>query len=169
MKPDQLTQQLKNADVKGIGIVTGFEHLEVIDVDLKVFSTPKEMQDFWTEYIETLRENIYDFNNKFVIYKTKSGGYHILYKSKRVKGNTKIASLKGHKEAVIETRGRGGYVFTYPENKIGDSSYFDIDYVTDEDREILWNVSKSYNYEEPKKEVVNTKTKKEFTSDGLTP
>ena len=33
-------------------------------------------------------------------------------------GNLKLAKLKGHKEAVIETRGRYGYVFAYPENKV---------------------------------------------------
>jgi hypothetical protein len=169
MTPDQLSTRLKDPVVKGIGIITGFEHLEVIDVDLKVFSTPVEMTTFWNEYIGTLRENIYDFDKKFVVYKTKSGGFHILYKSKRCQGNTKIAKLKGHKEAILESRGTGGYVFVYPENKQGDLSYFDIDFVTDEDREIIWNVSKSYNYEEPKKEPVSVKTSKEFESDGLTP
>ena len=169
LTPDQLSTKLKDPQVKGVGIITGFEHLEVIDVDLKVFSTPLEMQKFWDEYLGTLKENIYDFDKKFVVYKTKSGGYHILYKSKRVQGNTKIASLKGHKEAVIETRGVGGYVFTYPESKQGELSYFDVDYITDEDRDVLWNVSKAYNYEEPKQEAVKTKTKKEFESDGLTP
>ena len=168
MTEDKCIQNNKLPQVKGWGIITGFEHLEVIDVDLKVFSTPKEMKDFWNEYLETLRDNIYDFDSKFVIYKTKSGGYHILYKSKRVQGNTKIASLKGHKEAVIETRGIGGYVFIYPNNKESKHSYFEIDYVTDEDRDILWNISKAYNYVEPKQEVVKPKTKKHY-SEGKTP
>lgn len=153
---------------KGLGIITGFDYLEVIDVDLKVFSTVKEMQDFWSEYYGTLKESIYDFDNKFAVYKTKSGGYHILYKSKRIKGNTKIASLKGHKEAVIESRGNGGYVFVYPDNKIGTKSYFDVDFITDEDYEILWNVSQSYNYQEPKPDKIHQKTKN-YYSEGLTP
>ena len=154
---------------KNIGLITGFEHLEVIDVDLKVFSTTTEKEEFWNEYVSTLRDVIYDFDHKFVLYKTKTGGYHILYKSKRVQGNTKIAVLKGHKEAVIESRGTGGYVFLYPDNKVNHRTYFDIDFITDEDREILWNVSKSYNYIEPKKEVLKTKTKKEFDEGGVTP
>ena len=98
------------------GIITGFEDLECIDVDLKVFSTAKEQRVFWDEFLLFLRDNILDFDEKFVIYKTKNAGYHILYKSKRVQGNLKLAALKGHKEAVIETRGIGGYIFTYPEN-----------------------------------------------------
>jgi hypothetical protein len=139
---------------KNIGLITGFEHLEVIDVDLKVFSTTTEKEEFWNEYISTLRDVIYDFDNKFVLYKTKTGGYHILYKSKRIQGNTKIAILKGHK---------------YPDNKVTERTYFDIDYITDEDREILWNVSKSYNYIEPQQDQIQPKTKKEFDEGGLTP
>ena len=151
-----------------IGIVTGFEDLEVIDVDTKVFSTQQEKDDFFNEYIETLKENIIDFDDKIVIYKTKSGGYHLLYKSKRVVGNSKLAVLKGHKEAVVETRGNGGYVFVYPENKISKNSYFGVDYITDSDREIIWNVSKSYNHE--KEAVIIPRTEqKNYTESTLTP
>ena len=165
----ELANKFKNNVVQSIGVITGFEHLEVIDVDLKVFSTTTEKEEFWNEYVSTLRDVIYDFDNKFVLYKTKTGGYHILYKSKRVQGNTKIAVLKGHKEAVIESRGNGGFVYAYPDNKVTERTYFDIDYITDEDREILWNVSRSYNYIEPQQEKIQPKTKKEFDEGGLTP
>ena len=164
----QFLKHLKSETTKGIGIVTGFEFLEVIDIDLKVFSTTKEMTDFWDEYLNTLRELIYDFDNKFVVYKTKSGGYHILYKSKRVTGNKKVAVLKGHTQAVIETRGTGGYVFVYPKNKQSLKSYFEIDFISDEDRELVWSISKAYNYEEPKPQKVEKKTK-EYYSEGITP
>jgi len=39
---------------KNVGIITGFEDLECIDVDLKVFSTAKEKTDFWDEFISNL-------------------------------------------------------------------------------------------------------------------
>jgi hypothetical protein len=141
----------------GIGVVTGFDFLECVDVDTKVFSTQHEKDEFWNEYYQTLKDNIVDFEEKFSVYQTKSGGFHILYKSKRVQGNTKISSLKGHKEAVIETRGVGGYIFLYPEKKYAKKSYFEVDFVSDLDREILWAISKSYNHieeqpEAPKKE-----------------
>src|SRR5690606_9646529 len=88
-----------------IGIVTGYGFLECIDIDLKVFSTAKEQKEWWEEYISFLDDNILDFYEKFVIAKTKNNGYHILFKTKRVEPNNKIAKLKGHKEAIIETRG----------------------------------------------------------------
>ena len=67
-----------------IGIVTGYDYLECIDIDLKVFSTAKEQIEFWEEYFNFLKDNILDFEDKFAVYKTKNAGYHILYKSKRV-------------------------------------------------------------------------------------
>lgn len=154
---------------KGVGIVTGFEDLEVIDVDLKVFSTTTEKTSFWNELIDLLRDSIFDFDEKFVIYKTKNAGYHILYKTKRVEGNNKIAKIKGHKEAVIETRGVGGYVFIYHNNNINNNTYFDIQYITDEDRESIMRVCKSYNYVEPVSDVVTLPVKKQYASTGLKP
>jgi hypothetical protein len=150
-----------------IGIVTGFKDLECVDVDLKVFSTAKEKVEFWDEYLSFLKDNIFDFDEKFVVYKTKNSGYHIIYKSKRVEGNSKIAKLKGHKQQVIESRGTGGYIFFYS-NNITKKTYKDIDYISDEDRNILWSISKSYNYIEPVKDVIPTKTKQQFNEGGLT-
>ena len=166
---EQFLINLRKASTEGIGIVTGFESLEVIDVDTKVFSTQLEKDQFWKEYYQTLKDNILDFENKFSVYVTKSGGYHILYKSKRVIGNTKIAKLKGHKEAVIESRGNGGYVFVYPGKKYENTrSYFQLEFITDDDRQTLWNISCAYNHiekapEEPKKE------KKIYSDDEVTP
>ena len=129
---------------QGVGLVTGFEDLEVIDIDTKVFSTQIEKDEFWNEYLSTIRENILNFDDKIVIYQTKSGGYHLLYKSKRVCKNEKIAVLNGHVEAVIETRGIGGYIFAYPDKKVSKNGYFSIEYISDQDRQTIWNVSKAY-------------------------
>ena len=149
-----------------IGIVTGYDYLECIDIDLKVFSTAKEQIEFWEEYFNFLKDNILDFEDKFAVYKTKNAGYHILYKSKRVVGNTKIAKIKGHTEAVIETRGLGGYVFIYEGKNITKKTYKDIEFISDEDRDIVWSCSKIYNYVD---EVKIDKPKiKSVKTDGLT-
>jgi len=154
---------------KNIGLITGFEFLECIDVDLKVFSTAQEKKDFWNEFITYLEDNILDFWDKFVVYKTKNDGYHIIYKSKRCDKNQKLAKLKGHKEAVIETRGAFGYVFLYPENNVGKKTYFDIDFISDQDREILFSFASMYDYKE-EKEIKQEKPKvKQFDKSGVTP
>ena len=98
---EQLTKQLECKTTKNFGLVTGFENLEVIDVDLKVFNTAHEQKDFWEEYITHLRDNILDFEEKFVVYKTKNAGYHILYKSEKAEKNTKLAKLKGDRKSVV--------------------------------------------------------------------
>jgi len=151
------------------GLVTGYKDLECIDVDLKVFSTTKEKIDFWDELIGLLQDSIFDFDEKFVIYKTQNAGYHILYKSKRVQGNQKISKLKDHKECVIETRGKSGMVVIYKDKKISKKSYFDIQYISDDDRENLMRICKSFNYQEPKIDVIKPVIKKEYLSDGCTP
>jgi hypothetical protein len=143
------------------GIITGFDYLEVVDIDLKVLSTAKEQKNWWDEYLSFLQDNILDFDEKFVIKKTLNNGYHIIYKSKRVQGNTKIASLKGHKEAILESRGIGGMVIIY-EKTFGKLNYQDVQFISDEDREILWQISETYNYIEEQKVIIPKKEKKEY-------
>ena len=150
------------------GLVTGFNDLEVMDVDLKVFSTAQEKKEWFAEYISFLQDNIMDFNDKFVIYKTKNEGYHILYKTKRVEGNLKVAKLKGHSQQVLETRGTGGYVVVY-DKSYNKRSYLDIDYISDSDREILFAVSRSYNFIDDVIVSVPKKEKNTAPSVGLTP
>lgn len=151
---------------KGVGIITGYNNLEVIDVDLKIFPTQTEQVDFWDAYTKFLKDNIIDFDNKFVIVKTKNAGYHILYKCAKIQGNTKIAKIKGYQEAVIESRGIGGYVFIYDQFLNG-KSYADIKEVSEEDRDILWTSSKMFNYVEPTVEpIVHERT--EYNDSTLT-
>ena len=54
---DSFIKNFRNPTTTGIGIVTGFEFLEVIDVDTKVFSTQQEKDDFWSEYYQSLKDN----------------------------------------------------------------------------------------------------------------
>lgn len=132
---------------KGFGIITGYNNLEVIDIDCKVLSSLKEQNDFWNEFLSFLKDNIDDFDKKFVIYKTINKGYHIIYRCKTITNNKKIAKLKDHNEALIESRGIGGYVFIY-DNQISELSYTDIQEIEEQDREILWDICKTYNYNE---------------------
>lgn len=165
---EQLIESINRSSTQAFGFMGGFDFLECVDIDTKVFSTQIEKDEFWNEYYQTLKDSIVDFEDKFTVYVTRSGGFHILYKSKRVVGNTDIAKLKGHKECLIETRGTGGYIFAYPNKRYAKKTYFEIEFVTDADRETLWNISKSYNYiqdkpEEPKKD------KKIYSADEITP
>ncbi len=142
----------------GIGIVTGYDNLEVIDIDLKVIPSPKERDEFWKEFLQLLKDNIYEFEKKFVIVKTRNAGYHIIYKNANRGGNKKLAKGKDTNEALIETRGIGGYVWIYSEF-IQKNSYSEITYITDEEREILFQCSKLYNDVTDKVENIPTHKK----------
>lgn len=147
------------------GLVCGVKGVEVIDVDLKVFGNLKEQQEFWDEYLNLLKDNIDDFDKKFLIKKTKNKGYHIIYRCENPVGNTKIAKLEGQQEAIIESRGIGGMVVLY-EDSFDGKNYHQIDFISDEDRDIIWSCSRIYNYIEP--DIIPEKKKeKNPTSENI--
>lgn len=129
---------------KSVGIITGYNNLEVIDIDLKVFSTPKEKDDFWNEFLSFLHDNIEDFEQKFVIVKTVNNGFHILYRCNSIQGNSKLAKIKTG-ETLIETRGIGGYVWIYS-NFLQKRSYTEIIEISENDRMLLFSCCKTYNH-----------------------
>jgi hypothetical protein len=143
---DEFLKQYNNPKAGGTGLVTGYQNLEVIDIDLKVLPTVLEQKTFWDDYLQFLKDSIFDFESKFVIVKTRNAGFHILYKCSYIEGSKKIATQK-NSEALIESRGDRGYVFIY-NNFIQGKDYTDIQEITVEDRKILWDISKYYSYVE---------------------
>lgn len=135
-------------DFRYYGIVTGYDGLEVIDVDLKVIKNEKKRAAFWKSLLQILQDHIEGFENKFVIYQTANHGYHILYKAGNIEGNKKLAAFKGEKEAVIETRGIGGYVVRY-DKKVSEKGYAQIGKISDEDRNMLIEMCRYYNNYDP--------------------
>lgn len=164
VKIDEVENWFKNKDTVSFGLVTGYNDLEVIDVDSKIFPTKKERDKFLKEYFELLDNHIENFYEKVCIAKTQSGGFHILYKCKEISGNQKIATPKSYKEALIETRGTGGFVYIY--NQVKGVQYHEIDYISEKDRQMIWEISKTYHYQEPLKPKV--KPQKTIQKDGLT-
>lgn len=153
--PDEVDQ----LDSPMYGFVTGVNGLECIDVDLKILTGYKEQKEWFDEYVAFLEDNIEDFKQKFVIAKTRNAGFHILYRCKQPTGNKKIARLEHSKEAILESRGTGGYVFVY-ENFYTEKEYHDIQEISEYDREVLWSISKTYNYVDPIQ--AETPTKSEY-------
>lgn len=161
MTLDAFENFYKLPNTAGVGIITGYGNLEVLDFDLKVLNTATERDAFWTEFLSMAKDNIFDFEDKFVIVKTRNSGYHILYKTEKVAGNTKIARLKGSQEAIIESRGKGGYVWIYDQFE-QKNNYSDIQAISNEDREILWTICKMYNYVEPEQQYVSDTQNQQF-------
>lgn len=74
----------------GVGIVCGklSGSLEVIDVDLKYDITGKLFEN----YKRLVNEFDKDLLKKLVVQKTRSGGYHLLYRCSLISGNLKLAN-----------------------------------------------------------------------------
>jgi hypothetical protein len=158
-------QQYLKSSFVSMCLITGFSDLEVIDLDGKIIKSKQERDAFYSEYFELLDNHIEDFYSKFCIAKSQNNGYHILYRSKSLVATTDIASPKGTKRQLIETRGIGGLAHIY--NRVKGLEYHEIDYISDEDRTMLWEISKMYDYKEPIKPKV--KKQKTIKTDGVSP
>ena len=92
---------------KGIGMVCGAVSggIEVLDIDCKHDALGTIYERYRTQIDKTLFD-------KLVIQSTLNKGYHLIYSCDQITGNKKLA--KQGKEAVIETRGEGGYIAIYP-------------------------------------------------------
>ncbi len=139
----------------GIGLLC-VGGIEVIDIDTKHDPTGNIEKEYfewvkmWTGGEEALK--------KCLLQKTKSGGWHLIYKTDIHQGNTKLAKKAGSKEAVIETRGAGGLVFVAPTPgyEIKRGSFADLQYLTDKERDLLIRCAIECGDREPEVQVEQT-------------
>lgn len=146
----------------GIAVIAGkvSKGLEVIDVDTKNDLTGS----LGAEFLQLLEDNLpLEQYQALRQVRTPSGGYHLLYRCQEPAGNTKLASRpttaqeqeKNPKEKVrglIETRGEGGYALAPPTaNYTHTAGPKEPGRITEEARQIIWSVARSFNQvEEPK-------------------
>jgi len=152
---DPISEDLSQYNFEEIGICTGSVSggLEVIDLDLDVLDNADEV---WEDWKSKIPKNIL---RKLVVAQTKSGGYHVFYRTSVVEGNQKLAS-KANKEVIMETRGQGGYVKCFPSEGytiiFGDLA--DVQFLEAYERNVLITTSKLYDE--------RIKAKKTFYADG---
>jgi hypothetical protein len=135
----------------GIGIVCGQASggVECLDFD-NHFDDAKTTV---SRFVEELGDVYSKYN--FVIQSTTSGGYHMIYRCETVSGNIKLAERPKWEEgknrwrpdAIIETRGEGGYFVAAPTPgyKVLRGSFSDMPVITREDRQHIIDVAKSFN------------------------
>jgi archaellum biogenesis ATPase FlaH len=173
-------REMFTQDQYGIAILTGIDGLECVDVDSKYDLTGTLIED-----LQTANDWINDKDGQFqrlTIQRTRSGGWHILYKCPHPEGNKKLAErpASGDEDpnttpVLLETRGIGGYIVAAPTP--GYSLYFGsfkaIPAIKQSTRDTLIRVCRSFDqsvkpdpqtaYREKPKEEINTQR------DGLTP
>jgi len=144
--------------------------MEVIDIDTK--QDPKRSID--REYFDEVvfGSDGGDLLGKCVIVSTKSGGKHIVYRADNVDGNKKLASRKENpKEAVIETRGRGGLIFAFPTPgyELEQGSYTVIPKLSDNERDELINAALRLNEVVEPVRIPRPTKRQPSVNEGLTP
>jgi hypothetical protein len=129
----------------GIGVVCGPPSggLECIDVDIKNDPNGSVYKNFST-CLKSCRPDLVD---RLVKEHTPSGGYHFLYRVSSPSGNAKLARAAGKKEAVLETRGLGGFLVVAPTPGYvlceGSPPMSEISTISEADRDLIWNIAKS--------------------------
>lgn len=152
---------------EGIGICCGIGsgNLECLDFDNHFGDAKKTLSDWMT--IEEVKDILQKY--KLPINSTVTGGYHVLYRCDVVEGNQKLArkpkkSKNGlwRPDAIIETRGEGGYFCAPPTKgyKQVRNSMLNIPKISEEERDILLTASKSFNvweddFQKPKNDPRN--------------
>lgn len=130
--------------------------VECIDFDIKYGES-------FIGWIKLLREVDPQLERKLYIERSPSGGMHVIYRCDNYEGNKKLARLKDSKEYAIETRGEGGYVIIAPSYgyTMVQGDMFEFPFLTNEERDILINSAKTFNYksEGEEKKVVTKLTK----------
>ena len=147
----------------GIGLLCT-DGIEAIDIDVK--------HDPEKRILKQIRQGVEEFDIAMhgVVQKTKTDGWHIIYRCPEPEGNLKLARRKGEKEAMVETRGRGGLLFIAPTPgyEVISGDLLNIPTVTQEARNQLIKLCRHFNEPEPV-EFTATLPRESRDLSGLTP
>lgn len=104
-------ESLFSTDCAGIALLCT-DGIEAFDIDVK--HDPKKT--ITSQFLENLKDSLagQEAFSKCVVQRTKSGGWHIIYRCDKPGGNQKLTYRAESREAVIETRGEGGLLFIAP-------------------------------------------------------
>jgi Protein of unknown function (DUF3987)/Bifunctional DNA primase/polymerase, N-terminal len=147
-------RELKKDSSGGIGIICGeiSGNLEVLDIDLKNDNTGLLYPNLQRE----VEKKVPGLTNRLRVIKTISGGYHWYYTCDTISRNAALAKRHTTEseqqsqkyettKVLIETRGQGGYVVTYPTKGYTVEQDCPVPHITVEEREGLFECSKRFN------------------------
>jgi hypothetical protein len=124
-------------DLIGLSISQSQLPLECIDFDLKHDSKGTIFEEFKSKL------NNAELFNRLFVQQTMSGGYHLVYQLEKdiPRGNEKLARRADSTEAIIETRGLGGYFALYPDKFI-QLDLLNLPVITVEERNLLIQIAR---------------------------
>jgi hypothetical protein len=124
-------------NTKSIGLVMGFDGIQCLDIDAKHFTS-----DEYDRFCKQLDEEASDLRSKMIVQRTRSGGFHWIFKCDAIEGNQKLARNKKG-EVTFETRGRGGQIVAFPSQgyKI-EGKITNVTRITEQERDVLFRVAR---------------------------
>ena len=124
-------------NTQSIGLVMGFDGIQCLDIDSKHFTS-----DEYERFCKQLDEEASDLRSKMIVQRTRSGGFHWIFKCDQIAGNQKLARNKKG-EVTFETRGRGGQIVAFPSQgyKI-EGKITNVTRISEEERDILFRVAR---------------------------
>ena len=124
-------------NTQSIGLVMGFDGIQCLDIDSKHFTS-----DEYERFCDHLDEEASDLRSKMIVQRTRSGGFHWIFKCDQIEGNQKLARNKKG-EVTFETRGRGGQIVAFPSQgyKI-EGKITNVTRISEEERDILFRVAR---------------------------
>lgn len=136
-EPDELSY------TKNIGMVYGkvSGNTELLDFDLK----NTKNKNLFTQLKKRVQKALPGVWEKLTIQKTVSGGYHVAYRCKAIEGN-QVLSRNEEREAIIETRGEGGYGVIAPSQgyELLQNDFKDIEEITPKERKTIHEICISF-------------------------
>ena len=152
----QLQHMFQQSAASCLAIVTGAVsgHLEVIDVDAKY--------DLSGQLFDKLMQGIKDKDAglvaKLAIARTRSGGFHLIYRCAEISGNKILAKRpvtenekqvhpKEKAKVLIETRGEGGYIIVAPSPGYHfiQHDLLQVPTITEHQRQSIFEIAKGFN------------------------
>ncbi|MCK4823942.1 bifunctional DNA primase/polymerase, partial [bacterium] len=137
--------------------------METLDFDFKHGLTI----DQYHQFEDAVEEKCEGLGEKVLRQKTPTGGRHWIYRCEEIEGNLKLA-IGQDGEAIIETRGEGGYICVEPTKDYAfQNEHCEVPQISPEERQILMNVAKSFSIEpvkEKKKKSTGKMDRKEVPS-----
>jgi AAA domain/Bifunctional DNA primase/polymerase, N-terminal len=141
------------------------DDLETVDIDTKADPTGEVWTKFQEEILWATGAN--DPIYRATCIKTKSGGYHLVYRTRKPAPSRKLTMTQSG-ACTIETRGTNALIFAAPTPgyEIQHGTYEAIPYLSDADRDGLINAALNLSYRAPA--PLPTDVTREFTSTDAT-
>ncbi len=163
----EINEWFGNGKDSSLAIITGqvSGDLELLDFDNKA-----ELAKAWGKNIPI------ELKKRLVAERSQSGGLHIVYRCNdcKIPGNMKLAQRKidDKIQALIETRGTGGYFLSYPSPgyELIQGTFTNIPVITGEERDILISAAAELNECAPDiREIVDIPVRSVSTNGELSP